>query len=156
MSKTRQRRVRHVSKKWLPRLRFLPCFFDVPVKYVHAILNVSHHTLDPMRRAFNLDRWPYSEVMNGKFYMTLEEISDLRTSMIPSADEPMRDILQRMSQCAEECKARNELPEPSERVQPKVEGTWPPNEDSHEFWEDISRIFELSGAAQEPTPLPDP
>ena len=156
MSKSKVKKEKHISKKWLQRLRFLPCFFDVPVKYVHIILNVSHHTLDPMRRAFNLDRWPYGEVMKGKFYMTLEEIAELRTSMMASADEPMREILSRMAVCAEECKERNEPPPPREPremmsnpppspdiTDQQAEAVWPDSEDNQEFRDDISRIFEL-------------
>ena len=156
MAKAKPRRVRQVSKKWQAKLRFLPCFFDVPVKYVHVILNISHHTLDPMRRAFNLDRWPYGEVAKGKFYMTLEEIADLRSSMMSSADESMQLILRRMAECAEECKARNEPPSPSQEPDP-LPGDQEPDfhedeggTDSREFWDDISRIFEMREAAQEP------
>jgi hypothetical protein len=92
-------------KKFLRIQRFLPCFFDVPAKDVHAILNVSHHTLDPIRRTLNLGSWPYNEVIRDKFCMTREEIEQLREQMMTLADDDMKITLRMMASRASECKA---------------------------------------------------
>lgn len=82
--------------------RFLPCFFDVPAAEVQDILGISHHTLDPARRALGLQKWPFMDVYRNKFCMNAEEIRNLRTKMMPLADEEMHEILVKMSTKAEE------------------------------------------------------
>jgi hypothetical protein len=97
-------------KKWVRIKRFLPCFFDVPAKDVHRILSISHHRLDPLRRALNLDCWPYNEVARNQFCMSREEIEGLRSRMMEVADAPMRETLERMRERARECKVESKLP----------------------------------------------
>jgi hypothetical protein len=173
MGKCKPRGRRPVSKRWVKVVRFLPCFFDVPVKRVYSILNISHHTLDPMRRAFNLPRWPYSDVVHGKFYMTQEEIAELRINMMSHANESMQEILIKMAICAEECKEKNGIP-PFEAKKAKSEESKQEDptkdiplfldepedtESAQEFWEDISRIFMLGEVESEPRQqqqAPDP
>ena len=82
--------------------RFLPCFFDVPACDVQEILGISHHTLDPARRALGLQKWPFMDVCRNKFCMNAEEIYNMREKMMPLADEEMQGILQQMSIKADE------------------------------------------------------
>jgi hypothetical protein len=97
---------RKLPQKWENMQRFLPCFFDVPAADVQAILGVSHHTLDPMRRNLGLARWPYVDAIRRRFCMTLEEIAALRARMMAVADQDTRKILRRMQRRAEECMER--------------------------------------------------
>jgi hypothetical protein len=89
--------------KWVRIKRFLPCFFDVPAKDVHRILAISHHRLDPLRRALNLESWPYNEVVRNRFCMSREEIEGLRARMMEVADPRMRETLMEMEARALEC-----------------------------------------------------
>jgi hypothetical protein len=81
---------------------FIPCFFDVPLKHVLEILGVSHHTIDPIRRALHLKRWPYVDLMRGKFG-SRNQVVALRAQMMPDADEDMQRILCKMATRAEVC-----------------------------------------------------
>jgi hypothetical protein len=71
---------------------------------LQVILSISHHTLDPMRRAVGLDKWPYLEVSRGQFCMTGEEICAYRDRMLCVADDTMKKILKRMARRADECR----------------------------------------------------
>jgi len=106
---------RKPGEKWQKMMPFLPCFFDVPSGDVQIILSISHHTLDPMRRAVGLDRWPYLEVMRDQFCMTSDEISAYRERMMGVADEEMKAILSRMAMRAAECRASNRPLAPMQR-----------------------------------------
>jgi hypothetical protein len=95
--------------KKIPALpRFLPCFFDVPLKSALEILGLSHHTLDKVRRTMSIDRWPYAEMTRGRFFlkgvrMLREDIVALRAQMMSEADVGMQQILCRMATRSEEC-----------------------------------------------------
>lgn len=80
---------------------FLACFFDLPLKNVLQILNVSHHTLDPIRRSMGMKKWPFVDIVRGK-YCQREEIVALRAQMMPGADTEMQQTLCRMAASSEE------------------------------------------------------
>lgn len=84
---------------------FLPCFFDLPFRELQMMLGTTHHTLDPLRRELGLLRWPYGDVMRGKFCMTSDEIVTLRQNMMQVADAGMRDVMATAEQKAAECKS---------------------------------------------------
>lgn len=80
---------------------FVACFFDLPLKNVLKILNVSHHTLDPIRRSMGMKKWPFVDIVRGK-YCQREEIVALRARMMPVADTEMQRVLCRVAACAED------------------------------------------------------
>jgi len=88
-----------------PKMRrlypFLACFFDLPLKNVLQVLNVSHHTLDPIRRSMGMKKWPFADIVHGK-YMDRNQIVALRAQMMPNADRDMQRVLCRVATCAEE------------------------------------------------------
>lgn len=106
---------RRPSEKWQKMMPFLPCFFDVPSGDVQVILSISHHTLDPMRRAVGLDKWPYLEVSRDQFCMADDEIRAYRDRMTGVADDAMKKILKRMATRAEECRTSKRPLEPMKR-----------------------------------------
>lgn len=106
---------RKPSEKWQKMMPFLPCFFDVPSGDVQVILSISHHTLDPMRRAVGLDKWPYLEVSRGQFCMTDDEIRTYRDRMMGVADDAMKKILKQMAKRAEDCRTSKRPLQPMKR-----------------------------------------
>ena len=130
--------------KWVRIKSFLPCFFDVPAKDVHRILAISHHRLDPLRRALNLDSWPYNEVTRNRFCMSREEIEGLRMHMMQVADPAMREILQQMEARALECQQALKQP----RVKPAVYRRSRPDELSRLVLEGWSPRASPAAAAQ--------
>jgi len=128
------------SDKWRRMMPFLPCFFDVPSGDVQVILSISHHTLDPMRRAVGLDKWPYLEVARGHFCMTSDEICAYRERMMCVADEATKQILWRMAQRAEECRTCKRPLQPMRRAKAQQ---------AHE-----SRRVALDELMQQECPLP--
>jgi hypothetical protein len=95
-------------KKFPELKRFLPCFFDVPLKIVLETLGLSHHTLDPIRRSMGLKRWPYVEMSRGRFLMKdipwyHEDVVAFRALMMSSADTEMQQAICRIAVRAEEC-----------------------------------------------------
>lgn len=154
---------------------FVGCFFDLPLKHVLQILNVSHHTLDPIRRSMGMKKWPFVDIVRGK-YCQREEIVALRAQMMPDADTDMQKILCRVAACAEEFWAGNTKriertrrrrvceresppqppatpeaqPEEPEHVECPAQSTvWPDegDEDDGAFWNDMHDLFELKERA---------
>ena len=82
-------------------LPFLTCFFDLPLKSVLQLLNVSHHTLDPIRRSMGMKKWPFVEIVRGQ-YCQREEIVAMRAQMMPVADTEMQRVLCRVAARSEE------------------------------------------------------
>ena len=80
---------------------FVGCFFDLPLKHALQILNVSHHTLDPIRRSMGMKKWPFVDIVRGK-YCQRDEIVALRAQMMPAADTDMQQILCRVAASADE------------------------------------------------------
>jgi hypothetical protein len=156
------------------RLRqFVPCFFDLPLKHVLEILCVSHHTIDPIRRSLSLKRWPYVDLMRGKFG-SRNQVVALRAQMMPEADEEMQRILCKVATRAEVC--WNETPEnvrvlanhyqnpckeapavPDTHAVVEQPSVWddPPNadDDSH-FWNEMSELLSLRDAVMDEPCLP--
>ena len=81
---------------------FIPCFFDIPFKDALSILGRSHHTLDPIRRAMNLDRWPFADLLRGGF-CDRNEIVAYRAAMMAHASDDMQRCLCLAATRAEEC-----------------------------------------------------
>lgn len=149
---------------------FVACFFDLPLKQVLQILNVSHHTLDPIRRSMGMKKWPFVDIVRGK-YCQREEVVAMRAQMMPVADTDMQRILCRVAASAESFWANstkriertrrrrptNEdlpptVPEPSAAQQalepgvPEEPSVWPEgeeDEDEHAFWNEMRDLFEL-------------
>jgi hypothetical protein len=146
---------------------FLPCFYDVPFKQVQKILGVSHHTLDPIRRSLNLDRWPYAQIAKGTF-CSREDVVTLRGEMMSSADNEMQKILCKISTASEL------IWRPTREQDPPLPNPPPPSvadphdlhaaheqedqllldsftdrEDSTAFWEEIGQLFSFKEAVSE-------
>lgn len=161
---------------------FVACFFDLPLKQVLQILNVSHHTLDPIRRSMGMKKWPFVDIVRGK-YCQREEVVAMRAQMMPVADTDMQRILCRVAASAEAFwtnsakriertrrrRPANEnlrfVPEPStpqqdaETPAPEEPSIWPERgeeeeeEDEHAFWNEMRDLFELrERAAVTPEP----
>ena len=152
---------------------FLPCFFDIPLKDVLKILNVSHHTLDPIRRAIGLSKWPFVDIVRGKFW-NHEEVVALRAQMMPIADTDMQKILCRVATRSQEFwsapsnrkekrhEARTRTETPVEHrctPEPEAEEQRPPQaetmlEDDGSFWNDMRDLFGMAnhGAGLSPDP----
>ena len=84
---------------------YLPCFFHVPVKTVYEVLGMSHHTLAPLRKSWNLKRWPFSDICRGAFALgdkpvLWDDVEDLRVKMMQGADERIVKILEIMGERA--------------------------------------------------------
>lgn len=152
--KPRVMRVCAVKKKRFPELqRFLPCLFDVPLRIALETLGMSHHTLDPLRRALGLERWPYAEMARGRFYMKgvkwqHETCVVLRAQLLEEADDEMRQVLREIAALAEACWS----PSSSQLAHHKpaaaeASSVWdePPRDPAAdvEFWEEIARLFNL-------------
>jgi hypothetical protein len=146
---------------------FLPCFYDVPFKQVQKILGVSHHTLDPIRRSLNLDRWPYAQIARGAF-CSREEVVELRGKMMSAADNEMQKILCKISTASELIwrSTREKAPVPPKTPPPSVADpqdlhtaqeqedqllldSFTDREDSTAFWEEISQLFSFKEAVSE-------
>ncbi len=98
--------------------------------------------------------------------MTQEDIAELRKTMMPTACEPIKQILTRMATCADECRAQNDIlpvhitkfvqqqgAKQTTSKEPEEVNVWEEHsesESSKEFWDDIARIFMLGEAAGEP------
>ena len=82
-------------------LPFLTCFFDLPLKSVLQLLNVSHHTLDPIRRSMGLKKWPFVDIVRGQ-YCQREDIVAMRAEMMPVADTEMQRLICRAATRSEE------------------------------------------------------
>lgn len=85
----------------------MQCFYHVPVKVVYEVLGMSHHTLAPLRRKWNLRRWPFADVCRGAFkvdgaYVTWDDIEDQRKAMLalPDIDSRIAKILEVMGERA--------------------------------------------------------
>jgi hypothetical protein len=154
---------------------YLPCFFDIPFKDALDILGCSHHTLDPIRRAMNMDRWPFAEILRGEF-CDRNEIVALRARMMSQASEDMQRCLclvatraeerwrlgahhrrrrrpkQEPKSCAE-CQQPPNSPSPPQEHPDAQVGVWG-DEDVDEadraFWEDMSEFFHLKEAVTPP------
>lgn len=157
-----------ISKKYPELKRFLPCFFDVPLRMALEILGLSHHTLDPIRRSLGLERWPFAEMVRGKFYMNgvkwqREDVCALRNEMLPDADQEMQRALCLTTTRSDECWAPTNkkqkvaeliLPPPITSAPPplpEAPSVWgdsaPDAISDAEFWEEIARMFSLQVAA---------
>lgn len=175
-----------ISKKFPELKRYLPCFFDVPLRMALEILGLSHHTLDPIRRSLDLERWPYAELTRGKLFIKgvkwqREDIVALRTQMLPEADKEMQRVLCVAATRADEFwnypipvkiiakkKKTAELvvvPVVPVEVQtlPEAPSVWgdPANDTSSDtdFWNEIARLFSLQVALlqeDEPAAVPPP
>jgi len=154
-------RVYAVKKKRFPELqRFLPCLFDVPLRIALETLGMSHHTLDPLRRALGLERWPYAEMARGRFYMKglkwqHETCVVLRAQLLEEADDEMRQVLREIAVLAEACWSPSTSPssQPAQHHKPaaaEASSVWDePARDPAadvEFWEEIARLFNLHAA----------
>lgn len=151
---------------------FLGCFFDLPLKHVLQILNVSHHTLDPIRRSMGMKKWPFVDIVRGK-YCDRDEIVALRAQMMPAADTEMQKTLCRVAACAEEFwtgstkrieRTRRRRPSdvspvarPSTPIapaqspstpdpQPEPSSAWPEDGDES-FWNDMRDLFDFGERA---------
>ena len=159
--KPRVMRVCAVKKKRFPELqRFLPCLFDVPLRIALETLGMSHHTLDPLRRALGLERWPYAEMARGRFYMKgvkwqHETCVVLRAQLLEEADDEMRQVLREIAVLAEACWSPSTSPssQPAQHHKPaaaEASSVWDePARDPAadvEFWEEIARLFNLHAA----------
>ncbi len=163
---------------------FVGCFFDLPLKHVLQILNVSHHTLDPIRRSMGMKKWPFVDIVRGK-YCQRDEIVALRAQMMPAADTDMQQILCRVAASAEEFwkgntkriertrrRRRGDEPpaqppstpdaqeeEPANQEEPAQEpDVWPAEDEEADgsFWNDMRDLFELGErAAAASEPCPE-
>lgn len=86
---------------------YIQCFYHVPVKVVYEVLGMSHHTLAPLRRKWNLKRWPFADVCRGAFrmdglYVTWDDIEAKRKAMMatPGVDARIVRILEVMGERA--------------------------------------------------------
>lgn len=86
---------------------YLPAFYHVPVKVVYEVLGMSHHTLAPLRRQWNLKRWPFADICRGAFTMggktvLWDDVEDLRKKMMSAdgVDERIVKILETMGERA--------------------------------------------------------
>jgi hypothetical protein len=152
---------------------FLACFFDIPLKDVLKILNVSHHTLDPIRRAMGLSKWPFVDIVRGKFW-NHEEVVALRAQMMPVADTDMQKILCRVAtrsqefwkapskrresrkqtQQETECPVqRPHTPEPAEEEQQPCEVETVMEEEGS-FWDDMRDLFGIANHGGDLSPDP--
>lgn len=144
---------------------FLPCFFDLPLKEVLQILNVSHHTLDPIRRALGLNKWPFVDIVRGRFW-NHEEVVALRAQMMPIADTEMQRILCRVATSAQQFwSAPAKQSVPANRQQPTTPSTGSPcqppstpedeslpegpvhtkeEEEDGSFWNDMRDLFGIA------------
>jgi hypothetical protein len=73
------------------------CFYHVPVKVVYEVLGMSHHTLAPLRRKWNLRRWPFADICRGAFkidgiYVTWDDIENKRKEMLALPDIDIRIV----------------------------------------------------------------
>lgn len=73
------------------------CFYHVPVKVVYEVLGMSHHTLAPLRRKWNLRRWPFADICRGAFkidgvYVTWDDIENKRKEMVALPDIDIRIV----------------------------------------------------------------
>ncbi len=161
-----------------PRMKrlhpFVGCFFDLPLKHVLQILNVSHHTLDPIRRSMGMKKWPFVDIVRGK-YCQREEIVALRAQMMSDADTDMQKILCRVAAGAEEfwtgktkridhtrrrraSDREPSSPPPQPPATPDAEeahveysgqpSVWPDDgDDDGAFWNDMRDLFEIKERA---------
>lgn len=88
-------------------LPYIQCFYHVPVKVVYEVLGMSHHTLAPIRRKWNLRRWPFADICRGAFridgiYVTWDDIEKRRkeTMAMPNIDPRIFKILEVMGERA--------------------------------------------------------
>lgn len=88
-------------------LPYIQCFYHVPVKVVYEVLGMSHHTLAPIRRKWNLQRWPFADICRGSFridgiYVTWDDIEARRKEMmaLPNIDPRIAKILEVMGERA--------------------------------------------------------
>jgi hypothetical protein len=156
---------------------FLPCFFDIPLKDVLKILNVSHHTLDPIRRAMGLSKWPFVDIVRGKFW-NHEEVVALRAQMMPVADADMQRTLCRVATRSQEFWSAPAKHRENKRLEPKLETECPVqrpctpepaeeeeerppcevetvmDEDDSSFWNDMRDLFGIANHGADL--LPDP
>lgn len=86
---------------------YIQCFYHVPVKVVYEVLGMSHHTLAPLRRKWNLKRWPFADVCRGAFridglYVTWDDIEAKRKAVMatPGVDARIVRILEVMGERA--------------------------------------------------------
>ena len=86
---------------------YLQCFYHVPVKVVYEVLGMSHHTLAPIRRRWNLRRWPFADICRGAFmldgmYMTWDDVDRKRKDamQLPTIDPRIKKILEVMGERA--------------------------------------------------------
>lgn len=162
-----------VIRKKFPELkRYLPCFFDVPLRIALEILGLSHHTLDPIRRSLDLERWPFAELARGKFSMKgvrwqRDDVVALRTEMTAGADMEMLRVIKLATARSEEFwspvpkkekkKKTVELivePVPDlPEINPEVQSLWgdtaTDNVSDAGFWEEIARMFSLHIASMQ-------
>jgi hypothetical protein len=66
---------------------------------------MSHHTLAPLRKSWNLKRWPFSDICRGAFALgdkpvLWDDVEDLRVKMMQGADERIVKILEIMGERA--------------------------------------------------------
>jgi hypothetical protein len=143
---------------------FLPCFFDLPLKEVLKILNVSHHTLDPIRRSMGLTKWPCVDILRGKLW-NHEEIVALRAQMMPVADTEMQRILCRVATRSQQfwsapIQRRGKRLDEVENVpctpieEEPAQPVEPAEYDEGSFWNDIRDLFGLANHG--PALSPDP
>jgi hypothetical protein len=162
-----------LTARMLRLKHFVPCFFDLPLKHVLEILCVSHHTIDPIRRSLSLKRWPYVDLMRGKFG-SRNQVVALRAQMMPEADEDMQRILCKVATQAERCwnetpenvrvlancqdtfaKQAPPVPEAREAVhQPSIWDDPPQAEDDSLFWHEMSDLLSLRDAVMDEPCLP--
>lgn len=88
-------------------LPYLQCFYHVPIKVVYEVLGMSHHTMAPLRRKWNLKRWPFADICRGAFqvdglYVTWDDVDSKRKAMIamPDTDPRIARILKVMGERA--------------------------------------------------------
>lgn len=159
---------------------YLPCFFDIPFKDALNILGRSHHTLDPIRRAMNLARWPFADIVRGGF-CDRSQIVALRAQMMSHASDDMQRCLCLAATRAEECwrsgepyrrrspckreenrrgsecqQPPNSPAPPSPKPPPSPEiFAWDAGEETDDadraFWDDMRSLFDLREAV-----TPDP
>lgn len=149
---------------------FIPCLFDIPFKDALTILGCSHHTLDPIRRAMNLDRWPFLEIVHGRFSYDRNQIVALRAQMMSHASEDMQKCLCLAATRAEECwrsgKPKRRAPvqkdkgySPTDSIAPPPCSPSEPSQEEHgifgpddndegdeAFWNDMREFFHLREA----------
>jgi hypothetical protein len=154
-------------------LRAIPITVHIPLKDVLKILNVSHHTLDPIRRAMGLSKWPFVDIVRGKFW-NHEEVVALRAQMMPVADTDMQKILCRVAtrsqefwkapskrresrkqtQQETECPVqRPHTPEPAEEEQQPCEVETMMEEEGS-FWDDMRDLFGIANHGGDLSPDP--